>query len=282
MRSKGVLYMFLATFFFAIMNVLVKLLPNIPSVEIVFFRSFISLVISFSILSYKQIPLFGNNKKLLIARGAAGAVGLILYFYTIQKIPLASAVTLQFLAPVFTAILGVFLMKEKVSVWQWFFFLISFGGVLMVQGFDVRISSDFLLIGVVAALFAGLAYNIIRKIGHTEHPLVIVFYFPLVTMPITGVVSSLNWVMPVGVEWFILLAVGIVVQVAQYLLTMAYQAEEVNKIASIKYFGIVYALIFGWIFFNESYTWIVYSGMVVVISGVLLNFIYKSRVMKSL
>ena len=93
--------MLFATLFFSMMNVAVKLLPHIPPVEIVFFRSVVSLVLSIGILKSFKIPVWGNNHKLLILRGASGAMALILYFRLIQEIPLASATTILFLSPVF-------------------------------------------------------------------------------------------------------------------------------------------------------------------------------------
>jgi drug/metabolite transporter (DMT)-like permease len=76
---------------------------------------------------------------------------------------------MQYLAPIFTAILGVFIVKEKVSWQQYSFFAVSFVGVLVIQGFDFRISVVQLLIGVGAAFFSGLAYNFVRKLNTSEH-----------------------------------------------------------------------------------------------------------------
>ncbi len=78
--SKGVFHMLLAVFFFSLMNVFVKMLGHIPAVEIVFFRALVSLVISVILLKIYKINFWGNNKKILILRGAAGMIGLIFYF----------------------------------------------------------------------------------------------------------------------------------------------------------------------------------------------------------
>ncbi|MTI21671.1 DMT family transporter [Fulvivirga sp. RKSG066] len=270
--------MLLATFFFALMNVFVKMVPNIPAVEIVFFRSIVSFVLSYIFLAHQKVSVWGKNKKILLSRGLSGAVALILYFTTLQVIPLASAVTIQFLSPIFTSILGVFIVKEKVKPLQWLFFLLAFAGVVMVQGFDPRITTFYLVIGVVSAFFSGLAYNFIRKLNHTEHPLVIVFYFPLVTLPITGIYSAFNWVHPEGWwQWCLLLLIGIFTQIAQYFMTKAYQSEELSKVASLKYLGIIYALGFGWVFFDETFNFMTYIGMTVVLLGVVLNIWYKHQ-----
>ncbi len=275
MISRGVGFMLLATFVFALMNVFVKLLPEIPAVEIVFFRSLISLVISVAILRSQGVSIWGKNQKLLLFRGTAGAIALVLYFITIQMIPLATAVTIQFITPIFTTIIGIFMNRERVAPIQWLFFIIAFSGVLLVQGFDPRVTPELLLIGIIAAFFSGMAYNFIRKLKTSENPLVIIFYFPLVTMPITGAYSAFRWVQPTGWEWIFLLMVGVLTQIAQYYMTRAYQEEELNKVASVSYIGIFYALIFGWIIFGENFNLQTYIGMGVVLLGVVLNLWYK-------
>jgi drug/metabolite transporter (DMT)-like permease len=279
--NKGILYMIIAGFLFATMNVFVKMLPNIPAIEIVFFRSLISFVMSFVYLKSMGIPVMGNNKKLLVMRGAVGAVALTMYFYTLQNIPLGSAVTMQFLSPIFTSILGVFIVKEKVHPKQWIFYIMAFAGLIIIQGFDPRISLNMFAIGIGASILAGLAYNIIRKINKTEHPLVIVFYFPLVTTPLTGLYSAFNWTMPVGEEWLILLAIGVLTQFAQYFMTMSYQLEDLSKVASLKYLTIVYALGYGYVFFDETYNWIVFSGIALILAGVVLNVWFKNKMGKA-
>ena len=276
--SRGVQHMLLATFLFSCMNVLVKYVPHIPAVEVVFFRCVVSLVMSYAALKLQRVRVWGNNRRLLIARGLSGAMALVLYFVLLQQIPLATAVTLQFLAPIFTAILGVVLLGERMKPWQWMFFVVSFAGMLVINGFDARISSIHLLMGVIAAAGAGLAYTIIRKLNDSEHPLVIVLYFPLVTMPLTGIYSIFHWVMPQGWDWAFLLGIGTFTQFAQYFMTKAYQAEEVSKVANLKYLSIIYALSFGFIFFGETFNLMTYAGMALVITGVVLNVWYKQWV----
>lgn len=276
MSNESVRHMLLASFFFALMNVTVKYLPHIPAIEIILFRSVFSFIFSFLILKRQGVPVLGNNKKLLIMRGVVGSIGLITFFYTLQKIPLASAVTIQYLGPIFTSILGIFIVNEKVRPIQFFYFAIAFSGVLMIEGFDSRIDPLFLGIGVTSALFSGLAYNVIRKLKNTEHPLVIVFYFPLVTIPIAGLLSYYFWITPEGWDWVLLLLIGILTQFAQYFMTMAYQNANLAKVASLNYIGIIYALGFGFVLFDETYNIWTYGGMLLVLSGVIMN-LFNSR-----
>jgi drug/metabolite transporter (DMT)-like permease len=271
--------MVMATFFFALMNAMVKVLGHLPAVEIALLRSIVSLALAFGIVRYNRVSLPGNNRKALLLRGLFGSTSLVLYFITLQHMPLASAVTIQYMSPIFTAIMGIFMVREPVKPWQWVFFGISFAGVLLIQGFDNRIEPQYVLLGIGSALAAGLAYNTIRQLKQTEHPLVITFYFPLVSLPITLLLmGGVSWVMPQGTDWIVLFFIGLTAQIAQYFMTRAYQSDELSKVAGVKYMGILYALAFGYFIFGEVFSLEAHLGMVVVLVGVILNIWYKSRI----
>ena len=227
---------------------------------------------------HQRVNLLGTNRKILIIRGITGTIALVTYFFTLQNIPLAGAVTIHYMAPIFTSLLGIWIVKEKVKPWQYLFFLLSFIGIIVIQGVDTRISLGYALIGVFGAVFTGLAYNMIRKLKHSEHPLVIIFYFPLVSIPVTGVITIYQWVLPGAQDWLFLLLVGILTQLGQFYMTKSYQSEELSKVSVISYIGILFALCYGFIFFDEHYTVIAYVGMLMVLLGVILNLWYKSKV----
>lgn len=263
---------------FAIMNVFVKLVSHIPTMEVVFFRALFSLFASYIILKKLNVSVWGNNKKLLVARGLAGCLGLMSSFYTLQNIPLASAVTLNYLSPLFTAIIGIFTVKQKLHKSAWFYFALALIGVIIIKGFDTRISFLDVCMGLGAALFAGLAYNIIAMLKTSEHPLVVIFYFPLVTLPITFVFILFDWKTPQNWDWFYLLMVGIMTQIAQYFMTKSYQNANLAKVSIINYLGVVYALITGYFLFDETYTWTSILGIVIIISAVILNVISPKKI----
>ena len=268
--------MLLAGIFFAMMNVSVKFVPHIPAIEIVWFRSVFSLVFTLILLRQKRIAVFGNHKGSLVIRGIVGSISLILFFYTLQRIPLASAVTMQYLSPIFTTILGVFILKEKVKPVQFLYFAMAFAGVLIIQGVDTRVDPLSAAMGIVSGLAAGVAYNMIRKLKTSEHPLVIVFYFPLVALPVASVIMIFDWVMPTGWDWLILLWIGFCTQSAQYFMTVAYQTGNLSRVSSISYMAVLYALIFGFILFGETFPFASYIGMGLVLLGILLNLRVKN------
>lgn len=271
--------MLLAGFFFAIMNVCVKYVSHIPTLEVVFFRSLFSLLVTYYLLLKKNIAPLGNKKGVLVLRGIAGCLGLIGSFYTIQHIPLASAVTINYLSPFFTAILGIFIVKQKVRFIQFLYFAIAITGVVLLKGFDIRISTIDLCIGLGAALFAGLAYNMIAKTKNEEHPLVIIFYFPLITIPVASIYCLYHWVTPTATDWLYILMIGIFTQLAQYYMTLSYQTANLAKVASLNYLGVIYALLFGYFLFDEQFNNWSLLAIAIILLGIFLNLFDKKLIM---
>jgi len=260
------------------MNLLVKMLPDIPAMEIILFRSCISFVICVVGLRLQNVKGMGTNKPVLFLRGLFGGTALFMFFTTIQHIPLASAITLHYLAPIFTAVIAWVILGERLVPLQWLFFLLSFIGVAMVKGFDERVEQIYFITGIASAIFSGCAYNCIRKLKTSEHPLMVILYFPLVTIPV-GLLYCVfyEWKTPIGWDWWYLFLIGILTQIAQLYMTKAYQLEEAARVASVSYIGIIYALGFGFIFFDEVFNLYVFIGIGLMLLGVILNVTFKTK-----
>ena len=276
-RFHPAVHMLVSTFFFSLMNLSIKFVPHIPAFELIFFRALISLILSYVLIKHKGLNAMGNNKKFLLLRGFFGMLSLTTFFFTLQKMPLASAVTLQYLSPIFAVILAVFFLKENVHWIQWLCFAVAFAGVAIIRGFDARVEFPYLVLGVLSAFFSGLAYNAVRKLKDSDHPLVVVFYFPLIALPFSIIACFFVWVMPVGIDWLWLILIGVFTQIAQVNLTYALQNERLASVSGLNYLGILYALFFGYFFFDETYNWIVLLGIFLVLTGVLLNFFLKAE-----
>ena len=162
--------------------------------------------------------------------------------------------------------------------WQWAFYAISFLGVVVMKQSDARIELPVLAMGIGAAALAGFAYNCVRKLKDYDEPIVVIFYFPLVTLPLITPWTVTHWVAPAGwEEWVLLLVIGLLTQFAQFFMTKSYQAERAGKVANIGYMGTVYALIFGYIFFGEIFGWQSIVGMALVFVGIMANIIFTQR-----
>lgn len=277
LSMRGVWFMLLASLFFAGMAVCVKMLPGIPVLEIIFFRALISAALCLAGIWRAKISPFGNNRNLLVLRGLAGAVSLAQGFWLLQNTPLAAATTLTHLSPIFTTLIGIWFVQEKVSPERLSWFLLSFAGVMLMQGFDFRISLWHMMLGLSASFTMGVAYNCVRKLGRTEHPLVIIFYFPLICLPLTGVWSVIYWVQPIGMEWFWIVLLGITTQFGQYFMTKSYQVAAISKVAIINYTEVVFAIIIGLVFFAENFNLLTYAGMVLVIAGVVMSVLVSDK-----
>ncbi len=276
--SQGVAHMLLATFAFAVMNVFVKQLNRIPAMEIVFFRCLVSAAICFVGIARARADWKGNNNALLIARGTFGTVALFMFFVTVQNIPLATAVTIAYLSPIFTTLIGVFVLGEHVRKLQWLFYAIAFAGVLVIKGFDAAVPTTFLVTGIVSAVCAGVAYNLVRRLKEQEHPLVVVLHFQLVGVVAGFVFTVIYWVAPANAwEWFCLLMCGLLTQVGQTSLTKSLQSERLAHVSILNYTGLIYALAFGVFIFGEVYTMQTIVGIALVVLGVLLSVLYSKR-----
>lgn len=260
-----------STFYFSLMNVCVKLLGRLPLHETVFFRAVLALLICAWLLKRAGVPFAGNHQGYLLLRGLYGTAGLILYFYTLQAMPLASAVTLQHLSPIFSAILAMYILREKPVIAQWGCFLLAFAGVLVMKGLDTQMAWWDWAAGLMGAVFSALAYNYVRKLKDYDHPLVTVFYFPFTTTLLLGPYSLTHWVWPQGNEWVLLGILGLVTQQAQLYMTKAYQHEKLANVTAVNYLGLFYALVFGLLLFGETAEWATVFGMSLIVAGVLLN-----------
>ena len=263
--------MFFATIFFMVVKIFVKMLPHIPPMEIVFFRCLISFLITYYLLKRKGHNILGTNRSLLMMRGIFGTIGLYCYFVILQEIPLATASTLIYFTPLFTSLVGVFLLREKMSIIQWILLLIAFFGIILIQGFDSRVNIFYLLIGLGGSLCAAFAYSIIRYLRDKEHSLVLMIYFPMIAFPVGGLISIFNWVQPNLIDLSLLILIGVFTQFAQYFMTKAFQSEKVSKVSIVSYSELVFVLLIGNIFFDEKFEFLVYLGMILVTFGVIFN-----------
>ena len=165
-------------------NLLVKALAILPTPQLVFLRSAVSLVLCVFWLWRKGEPLLGHNRKWLFIRGFTGMVALTLFFHTIRHIPLASATVIQYLSPIFTVLLAIAFDGQRIKPHRWLYFAAAFGGILMVKGFDPRVSWLYLFMGMGSALGAAVAYLATIKCRETDSAVGVVTWFHMIATPI--------------------------------------------------------------------------------------------------
>lgn len=279
MLTKGIVYILIATLSFAVMNLLVKDISNLPALQVVFFRAFGSFIFMFPYMLYKKVSIIGHQPKFLLLRAVVGVISLATFFLAIQRIPLGSAISIRYLGPIFGAGLAAYFLKEKINKGQWMSFAIAFTGVIILKGFDLRI--DFISFGLamISAIFVGMVFVLVRYLGAREHYLTIINYFMVISM-LVGLCSFPWWQMPIGMEWLSLLSIGVLGLIGQVFMTRAFQLEETSVLAPFKYMELIYALILGYFIFGETYRPLAFAGIILILFGMLSNVFAKNSIKK--
>lgn len=220
------------------------------------------------------------HKKLLVLRGLIGFVAMTLFFMSIKHLSMGSAVSIRYISPIFAAILALLLLKEKIKYLQWLCFVIAVIGVFILKGFDSDMNSLGLMFAVLSAFFTGLVFIVIRRIGSSDHPIVVVNYFMIIAALLSGVLALPKWINPTGFEWITLLSLGVFGFFGQYYMTKAMQLGEVNQIAPLKYIEVIFTMLIGVIWLHEIYSLTSVLGVFLILLGLTLNSIIKRERIK--
>jgi len=277
MPKKAIQYMLICALAFTLLNTCIKYLSDFNVYQIVFFRSLGSLFFSVPFIIKHKIPPLGNNQKLLFLRGVVGLISMTLFIASVKFLPMGTAVSIRYIAPIFATVFAIFILKEKIKNSQWLCFLIAFIGVLVLKGFNTEVNITGLSLALCSAVFSGLVYNILRKIGDSEHPVVVVNYFMVISAIIGGVLAINHWQNPEGLEWVLLLTFGSFGYIAQLYMTKAFQLAETNQVAPFKYAEVIFTMIVGVVGFHEIYTLWSVIGVLLIVSGLLLNVYVKRK-----
>ncbi|EOK5764649.1 DMT family transporter [Vibrio vulnificus] len=275
----GVRYMILSALGFALMSASVKYVSvhGIPLFEIVAARALVSLIISYLDVKRKGISVWGNNKRWLFARGAVGTLALMCVYYAVTALPLAEATILQYVHPVFTALLAVLFLKERVQPATLACIVLCLLGVftMVYPSFDASGVGEQPMLSVGIALLgafgSSIAYVIVRKLSRTEDSSVIIFYFPLVALPVSAMLIGDDFVVPDVALILVLILVGIFTQIGQFGLTKAMQTQTAGNASAYSYVQIVFSALLGVVLFNEVPSiWTLLGGSLIV-TGALIN-----------
>jgi len=273
--KQAIRFMIISTMAFACMNAIVKQLTDFGTFQIVFFRSVSSLFFTFGFLLKNKISVLGNKRKLLILRGLVGVTSMSLFFMATKYLPIGAAVSLRYMAPIFAAFFAIIFLKERIKPMQWLFFLMAFIGVLILKGFNTALNGYGLLLIFLSAIFSGLVYIVISKIGNDDHPVVVVNYFMVISTILGGLLSIGRWINPEGLQWLMFLSLGVFGYFGQVYMTKAFQVAATNQVAPLKYLEVIFTLLLGVLLFSEIYTLYSLLGIAMIVFGLILNALYK-------
>ncbi|MEM1347214.1 MAG: DMT family transporter [Myxococcota bacterium] len=276
MRSKGLQYMVASAFLFSIMSVLVKVAgQRLDSAQIVLARVLVALVMSYWSLRRGGISPWGTtHRHLLVLRGLLGFGGLSCYFYAVTKLPLGDASVIMYMNPIFVGLLAALFLKERVRPVELAAVALSLAGVACIaqpsflfgEGAS-RLDPAAVVIALVGAFFAASAYTTVRALSGKEHPMVVVFYFPLMATPLALPYAWSRLLWPTPLEWVLLVSVGVTTQIAQILMTRGLYLERAGKATAVTLLQVVFAFLWGALLFAELPTWLSATGAVLVLLG---------------
>jgi len=259
--SPGLTYMILSAGSFCLMTVFVKLAGiTLPTIQVVFVRGLFTLLATSVLIYREEVYAFGSHKMLLIMRGVSGTLALFLVYESIKRFPLSEATVIQYLFPIFTALVAPLIISEAVNKKVFGAILIGLTGVYTVLDFPfliktTNISMYSIGIAITGSFLTSVAYVLVRKATKVnEHPLVVMFYFPLFTVPMCLPFLISNWVHPSPEVWGYLFLVGICTQSGQFFLTHGYKELPAAEAAPLSYVQVPFAMIMGAIFFDEIIT----------------------------
>ncbi|HCL90597.1 MAG TPA: EamA family transporter [Candidatus Atribacteria bacterium] len=272
--SVGILMMILASICFAVMAAMVKYLGHLPLTEIIFFRNLSIMLIVPLMLKNKKISFWGNNKLLLILRSLLSGFIMVAYFYSITAMNLTDAVTIKQLSPFFIILLASILLREKISFKLVTIFVFAFLGTLLVIKPGFRLNMYPAIIGLLGAVLTAGSHVAVRRLGSTDHPLVIVNYFGyIIGLVALGILLwQGNFYIPDILNLFILNLLGLVGLGGQIALTKAYQMAPTKLVSLYLYSQIIFSIFLEILFFQEIPDLLSISGAFLIIISGYLNY----------
>ncbi len=267
--------MLVSGFLFACMGVLVKLSAvYFSSIELVFYRSMIGFLIICVIVSVRHLPLSTLYWKNHCWRGLSGLGSVLMFFYCITQLPLATAVTLNYTSPLFLTLLTTMILKDH---FQWLLavaVVLGFAGVVLLLRPSLQEDQwSGGLIGLASGFFAAIAYLNIRHLGNLGEPdWRVVFYFTLISTIITSIWMLFNTFHPITpVNFLLLLGIGITATLAQLALTRAYRTGKILVVGAIAYSTVVFASLWGILIWGELLSLTSWLGIGLIVAGGLLS-----------
>ena len=297
--ANGAIVLVFGLFLFSIQDIIIKYFSSGYSVlQIVFVRGGVALCLLFLLYRMlgENISLTSRRPLLMLGRGLLGFCSYLCYYLAVAAMPLAEVVSITFTMPLFVTLMSALILREKVGPRRWFAVVTGFVGVLII----LSPSGEFNPLAVVFAFGAAITYAthtiITRFLGGHDHPLTIAFNAILIFTCASAVISLVlfsgivsipsdhpslaflgrDWVMPAGVDLVLMIVIGFIAAIGFYCLSRAYVIAEASSIAPFEFTYILWAVVFGFLFWNEVPGPTTIVGVAVLVSSSLYIW-YRER-----
>ena len=273
-NQLGFLYMFLSVIAFSLMDVLVKWSENYPVGEVLFFRGICGLIPIFFLIPKDRYKDFykTSRPKLHFARCISGLIALVSIFIALRSLPLATVTSISFAAPIFTTLMSIFFLSEKVGIYRWLAVFVGFFGIIIITQPGISDLNYYYIYPIIFCIGLSYVAIAIRQLSSSEPVWLIAFYFSF-SISILGLFTlPFGWVMPSLIDFVLLCFVGLLGGIANLFLSQSYKLSEVSLVTPLKYLGLVFAILFGYFIWNEIPTFKTLLGALLVIASSIIIF----------
>jgi len=297
--SNGAMILVFGLFLFSIQDIIIKhFSSNYSVLQIVFVRGLIALGLFLLLFKFMRetISLRSRRPRLMIARGLLGFASYTCYYLAVAAMPLAEVVAITFTMPLFVTAMSALILGEKVGIRRWTAVVVGFIGVLIILSPDGEFNSLAVVFAMTAAITYASQTIITRFLGSHDHPLTIAYNAIFIFTCASGILSLLmlsgiisissshpslaflgrDWVMPGHLDLMLMVAIGLIAAIGFYCLSQAYCVSEASAIAPFEFTYILWAVIFGYLFWNEMPGPVTILGMSVLVSSSLYIW-YRER-----
>ena len=273
-NQLGFLYMLLSVCAFSVMDLIVKWSDNYPLGQVIFFRGFFGLVLYYFVIPKERLKDFYVTKRPMLhfSRCFFGLMALLSIFTALRNLPLATVVSISFAAPIFTTIFSIFFLSEKVGYFRWLAVLVGFVGIIIISEPGLSSLNVYYIFPVIFVLGMSYVAISIRQLSSTEPVWLISLYFSA-AITLAGLFTiPYGWLMPNLKDLILLSFIGIFGGVANLWLSQSYKFSEVSLVTPLKYLALVFAIIFGYLIWDEIPTIKTLVGATLVIVSSIIIF----------
>ena len=259
--------MFISVCAFSLMDVIVKWSDNYPVGQVLFFRGFCGIIpILFLIPKDRFFDFYKTERPILhIKRCLAGLIAIVSIFVALRNLPLATVVSISFASPIFTTIFSIFLLNEKVGFYRWLAVFVGFIGIIIISEPGLSSLNFYYIYPIIFCLGLSYVAIAIRKLSSTEPVWLISFFFSFSILIFSFFSLYQKWIMPSLVDLFLLSSVGILGGIANLWLSQSYKFSEVSLVSPLKYLALLFAIVFGYLVWDEIPTIKTLMGALLVI-----------------
>lgn len=271
---RGALFLLASSAVFSGVGTLVKMLTaDLPIEMVVFFRNSVGLVLLLPLLFSRQsLSLRTSRFWDHTARAVSGVLAMYCFFYAIRNLHLAEAISLNFTSPLIIPVLAFLLLGERMSGNITGLLLLGFAGVLLVIKPGFGVFQPAALVGILSAFFAAFALINIRRLTSTEPAMRVVFYFALIGTALTTLPVLRVWINPDPLQWAMLIGVGSLATVGQWLLTRGYASGPAGKLAVFHYSAVIFAGAVDWMVWSSRPDgWSLAGVGLICLAGILVS-----------